>query len=286
MRISFATANFYFLPFDETLEIIAEAGFQNIELDLPWDWRDWNMAQHLRDIPVSQAIQSVHHSGLKVTSIHDGGGVLNSHKSAADYINPQLDEYLDNLGYAPEYMVFHPPHAEGDHGPDWWQNISGDILRALEPYRAVCDHITFENMPFFDGFTVPLTTPEELRAFTTQNELKVNFDTTHYAQIGVDILEAACILRDRIHSIHLSDYLDDRVHVFVGEGLLDLEGFLRLMDPAILNTVTLECSVSTMDKSDRHMSHVEIVDRVKILKAKVESLPIGSNGRRLSDSGI
>ena len=47
MRISFATANFYFLPFDETLEIIAEAGFQNIELDLFWEWKQWTMAQHL-----------------------------------------------------------------------------------------------------------------------------------------------------------------------------------------------------------------------------------------------
>jgi len=275
MRISFATANFYFLPFDETLEIIAEAGFQNIELDPFWEWKHWTMAQHLRNIPVSQAIQSVHRSGLTVTSIHDGGGVLNNHKSTADYINPRLDEYLDRLGYAPEYMVFHPPHAEGDHGADWWNNISGDILRALEPYRAVCDHITLENMPFFDGFTVPLTTPEELRAFVSQNALGVNVDTTHYAQIGVNLLDAACILRDRIHSIHLSDYLDGRVHVFVGEGQLDLEGFLRLIDPAVLNTVTLECSVSTVDRSDRQMSHAEMVGRMKILKAKVDSLPIG-----------
>jgi sugar phosphate isomerase/epimerase len=275
MRISFATANLYFLPFDETLEIIAEGGFQNIELDLPWEWNQWNMAQHLRNIPIHQAIQSVHRSGLKVISIHDGGGVLNSYKSTSDYINPQLDEYLDNLGYAPEYMVFHPPHAEGDHSPDWWQNISGDILRALEPYRAVCEHITLENMPFFDGFTVPLTTPEELCEFVMQNKLWVNVDTTHYAQIGINLLEAACILRDRIHSIHLSDYLDGKVHVFVGEGQLDLQGFLRLVDPAILNTVTLECSVSTVDRPDRQMSHAEVVDRIKILKAKVGNLPIG-----------
>jgi len=274
MHISVATATFYFLPFEETLEIIAEAGFQNIELDLFWEWKQWTMAQHLRDIPVPQAIQSVHRSGLKVSSIHDGGGVLNNYKSTEDYINPRLDEYLDRLGYAPEYMVFHPPHAEGDHGADWWNNISGDILRALEPYRAVCDRLTLENMPFFDGFTVPLTTPEELRAFVSQNELGVNIDTTHYAQIGVNLLDAACILRDRIHSVHLSDYVDGRAHVFVGEGQLDLEGFLRLADPTVLNTVTLECSVSTADRSDRQMSHPEMVSRLRILKAKVENFLI------------
>jgi sugar phosphate isomerase/epimerase len=272
MRISFATANFFFLPFDETLEIIAEAGFQNIELDLFWEWKQWTMAQHLRDMPVSQAIQSVHRSGLKVTSIHDGGGVLNDHNSTTDYINPRLDEYLDGLGYAPDYMVFHPPHAEGDPGADWWMNISRDILRALDPYRSVCNHLSLENMPFFDGFTVPLTTPEELRAFVTQNELAVNVDTTHYAQIGVNLLHAVRILRDRIHSVHLSDYLDGRSHVFVGEGQLDLAGFVSMLDPAIMNTVTLECSVSTANRSDRQMSHDEILTRMKLLRAKTVDL--------------
>ena len=275
MRISFATANFYFLPFDETLEIIAEAGFQNIELDLPWEWKNWNMAQHLRNIPVSQAIESVQRSGLRVTSIHDGGGVLNDHNSTSDYVNPRLDVYLDELGYAPDYLVFHPPHAEGDPGIGWWARISQDILNSLEPYRALCKHITLENMPFFDGFTVPLTTPEALFEFAVQNDLRINVDTTHYAQIGVNLHDAACILRDKIHSVHLSDYVDGRSHVFVGEGQLDLAGFLRLADRAVLNTVTLECSVSTADKPDRQMSHKEMVDRLRMLKTKVESLPTG-----------
>jgi sugar phosphate isomerase/epimerase len=277
MRISFATANLFFLPFDETLEIIAEAGLQNIELDLFWEWNYWAMAQHLKDIPISQVIQSVHRSGLKVTSIHDGGGVLNDHNSVAGYVNPQLDEYLDLLGYAPEYMVFHTPHTPGSWDADWWDNISGDILRVLDPYRAFCSYLTLENMPYFEGFTVPLTTPEELRGFVIPNRLGVTLDTTHYAHMGVDIKEAACILNGTIRSVHLSDYASDRAHVFVGEGKLDLAGFLRLADPAILNTVTLECSVSTADKPDRQMSHIEIVDRLKMLKAKVESLPIGES---------
>ena len=272
MRISFATANLFFLPFDETLEIIAEGGFQNIELDLFWEWKQWTMAQHLRDIPVSQAIQSVHRSGLKVASIHDGGGVLNDHNSTADYINPRLDEYLDGLGYAPEYIVFHTPHTPGSLDADWWDNISGDILRALEPYRAFCSYLTLENMPHFEGFTVPLTTPEALRAFVTPNRLEVNLDTTHYAHMGVDIKEAACILNGTIRSVHLSDYASDRAHVFVGEGELDLAGFVSLLDPAIINTVTLECSVSTTNRSDRQMSHDEILTRMKLLRAKTVDL--------------
>ena len=277
MRIAVATANFYFIPFEETLEIIASAGFQNIELDLFWEWNQWNMAQHLRDIPVSQAIQAVHRSGLKVTSIHDGGGVLTDPNTTAAYINPKLDEYLDQLGYAPEYMVFHPPHAEGNLDGDWWHDISGKILRVLKPYRTCCNYLTLENMPFFEGFTVPLTTPEELHAFACENKLGVNLDTTHYAQIGVNLLEAARILKDKIHSVHLSDYIAGRAHVFVGEGELDLPGFLSLLDPEVFNMVTLECSISSVNRSDREMDHGEMVNRMKLLRARVESLTIGES---------
>ena len=277
MNISVATANFYFLPFEETLEIISEAGYRNIELDLFWEWNNWSMAQHLRGVPVVQAIRSIHQSGLKVTSIHDGGGVLHDHNSIDGYINPRLDEYLDQLGYAPEYIVFHPPHAQGNLDGDWWQHISNKILCALDPYRGVCNHLRLENMPLFDGFTVPLTTPEELFAFTREHKLGVNVDTTHYAQIGINLLEVVRILRDQINSVHFSDFQAGRTHVFVGEGVLDLAGFLGLVDPIILDTITLECSVSTVDRSDRQMSHVEIVERLMILKAKVESMLIGGS---------
>jgi hypothetical protein len=63
--------------------------------------------------------------------------------------------------------------------------------------------------------------------------------------------------------------------VFVGEGELDLAGFLSLVDSKVLNTVTLECSVSSVDRSDRQMSHADMVDRLRILKAKVENLLMG-----------
>jgi sugar phosphate isomerase/epimerase len=275
MHISVATATFYFLPFEETLEIIAEAGFQNIELDLFWEWKQWTMAQHLRDIPVPQAIQSVHRSGLNVTSIHDGGGVLTDRNSTKGNINPRLDEYLGQLGYAPEYLVFHPPQVEGDLDVGWWNGISGEIVQTLDPYRSACSYLTIENEPFFEGFYVPLTTPEELRTFVTQNGLGVTVDTTHYAHMGINIREAARILSGNIRSVHLSDYLAGRPHVFVGEGELDLAGFLSLVDSTGSAWVTLECSVSTADRSDRPMGHDEMVNRLKLLNAKVESLLIG-----------
>jgi sugar phosphate isomerase/epimerase len=212
-----------------------------------------------------------------VTSIHDGGGVLHFHHSTAGYINPRLDDYLDQLGYAPEYLVFHPPHVEGVQDAGWWERISGEIVRALDPYRTVVNDLTLENMPTFEGYTVPLITPDGLHAFVRQHGLGVTVDTTHYAQIGMDLLEAARVLQGCIRSVHLSDYTSSRTHVFVGEGELDLAGFLSLVDSKVLNAVTLECSVSTVDRSDRQMSHAEMVNRLRLLKAKVENLPIGES---------
>jgi sugar phosphate isomerase/epimerase len=272
MLISVATANFYFMPFDETLDIIAEAGFQNIELDLFWEWKQLNMAQHLKDLPISQAIRAIHQSGLTVTSIHDGGGVLPDSQAVSAYINPLLTETMQQLGYSPLYLVFHPPHVDGSPDTDWFERISDDISRMLDLYRNTCNYITLENLPLLNGFCVPLITPAALWAYATQNGLGITVDTTHYAQINVDLLQAARILQGSVRSVHLSDYQAGRTHVFIGEGDLDLNGFLKLVDPSVLEAVTLECSVSLPDKSDRQMSHAEMVDRMKLAKATVENM--------------
>jgi sugar phosphate isomerase/epimerase len=272
MHLSVATASFYFIPFEETLAIIAEAGFENIELDLFWEWKQWSMAQHLKGMPVRQVIQLINQFGLEVTSIHDGGGLLRNYPSVTGYINPILDEVLYQLGYAPDTLVFHPPQAEGELDGDWWERISGEIVCAMDPYRAAGRHLTLENMPLFAGFSVPLITPEALGAFTVDHGFGVTVDTTHYAQIGVDLLGAARILRDNIRSVHLSDFLPDRTHVFVGEGELDLNGFLSIVNLAGVDAVTLECSVTSLVKSDREMDHSEMVARLKLAKAKVEHI--------------
>ncbi len=90
MQISVATANYYQLPFEQALDIIAQAGFQTVELDLFWERKNWAMAQHLRGCAPRDVVRWIHQAGLKVSSIHDGGGVLDGpgfaprvHQSAA-----------------------------------------------------------------------------------------------------------------------------------------------------------------------------------------------------------
>jgi sugar phosphate isomerase/epimerase len=270
VQISVATANLFYLPFEETLEIIAEAGFQAIELDLYWERKDWAMAQHLKGRSISEVVRLIRQSELRVSSIHDGGGVLDNPDSLQGFINPQLSEYVDQLGYAPECIVFHTPHIEGHYGQSWWQTISAPIARAASEYGHHGTLITIENMPSFAGYTIPLLTPPELLDFVSANELGVTLDTTHYAEAGIDIIEAARILRGKIHTIHLSDYTENYRHVFVGDGALDFADFFGQIDFSVLKAITVECVVAFLHENPRELSQGARVERLKIAGERVK----------------
>jgi sugar phosphate isomerase/epimerase len=262
MILSFATANLYQLPFEEVLALIVESGYEAIELDLYWERKQWAMAQHLRGVSPQQIAKLIQSSGLRVASIHDGGGVLEGAESTAGYINPVLDAVLDATGAAPECIVFHTPHVEGLQDSGWWGRMEERIAAALLAYRERGFTVTVENTPPFDGYTVPLTRPAELAAFAGRHQLGVTLDTTHYAQMGVNVLEAAHILRDHIRSVHLSDFLQGKAHVFVGEGELDLPAILSVLIPANLTVLTIECSLARPDGSALSLNRSELVDRL------------------------
>ena len=272
MIISVATATLYDHPFEVVLEIIAESGFQNIELDMFWERNELAMAQHLRDIPFQRVIHAAELAGLKINSIHDGGGSLADEHSTIGYINPSLDEYLNVMGYAPDCLVFHPPHIKGNPGTEWWERTKDEIVQALETYLKFCEFITIENMPFFDDYFVPLTTPEALKTFVMENCFGITLDTTHYAMMGQDIKQAAKILTGNINTIHLSDFKLRQGHVYIGEGNLDLTGFLKVVDRENLNAVTLECSLASGDNPNQEISPKYLVNRLRDARIRVESI--------------
>lgn len=272
MLISVATATFYFLPFSEAVEIIAQSGLKNVELDLYWERKNPAMAQHLKDIPVREVARSIAQAGLHVSSIHDGGGVLEDPHGPRGHINPALDAYLDQLGYAPDCLVFHTPHVEGTPAPDWWERISVKIAQELDAYRRYGTTITIENMPEFEGYSVAMTTPEALNAYVRANGLGVTLDTTHCALGGVEISAAARILRETVRTIHLSDFRPGAPHAFIGDGELDLSGFFRVINLPSLKAVTLECGLAARGQVEREMSQAERVERLKLAYARVEKL--------------
>jgi sugar phosphate isomerase/epimerase len=270
LQISVATANLFYLPFEEALEIIVEAGFQAVELDLYWERKDWAMAQHLKGRGIPEVVRLIRQSGLKVTSIHDGGGVLENADSTLGFVNPQLGEYLDQLGYTPDCIVFHTPHIEGDYDQTWWQSMRTPIAQTANEYRRNGTRVTLENMPAFEGYTIPLLTPPELFDFVAEHGLGVTLDTTHYAEAGIDITQAARCLKGKINTIHLSDYTEGSRHVLVGDGTLDFANFFREIDFSALNAVTLECSVAFLNENPRELSRGARIERLKIARERLD----------------
>ena len=271
MHISVATATFWSLPFEQTLEIIAGAGFEYIELDLYWERGEWAMAQHLKHLETSEVARLVEESGLKVSSIHDAGGVIHGADSIQGFIDPQLEEYLDQLGYAPGCIVFHTPHIKGDYDDQWWEGISAEIAVAARRFKTDETTVTIENMPTFDGYYVPLSTPEKLMDFVSENELNVTLDTTHYPQIGIDPIKAASILREKIRSIHLSDFFDGKTHLFVGDGCIDFVKLFRVFDPSVLHSITLECSLEFPGETVLETKEAKLIDKLKTARKRLDS---------------
>jgi sugar phosphate isomerase/epimerase len=101
-------------------------------------------------------------------------------------------------------------------------------------------------------------------------DLNVTFDTTHYAQIGTDIVAAARILGKSIRTIHLSDFSAGRTHLFPGEGELDFSGFFGALDKDDLKAVTLESSLSIVDNPGHEMSYNELVSRLAEARTRLE----------------
>ncbi len=270
MDISVETATFWFLPFEQTIEIIANAGFEHIELGLFREIGEWGVAQQLKDIEPKKAIQMIHQAGLKVSVIHDGWGVMSKPYSVEDFVNPQLPEFLDQLGYAPGCIAFHAPHIKGDYDKKWWQGISERIATAARSFRTDQTVATIENMPLFDGYYVPLPTPEDLMAFVSQNDLDVTMDVTHYPQIGIDPIKAARVLRKRVKSLHLSDFLDGNTHLFVGDGNIDFVKLFQVLDLQAVRSATLEYMIAPPEEPISSAKQTEFTDNLKTAKARLE----------------
>ena len=232
------------------------------------------MAQHLRGWSAKQVAASIQRSGLRLASIHDGqGGMLDDPESVAGYINPALAGTIDALGYVPGCLVFHTPHVEGTQDASWWGRIERRIAAELRPYQEICPVVTVENMPNFDGYSVPLLTPQALADFTQQFGLGVTLDTTHYAQIGTDVVAAARGLGDQTRTVHLSDYQSGHTHVFVGEGELDLPGVFKALEAQRLHAVTVECSLARGNGAGQPLARAEKVARMRKARVRTEGFP-------------
>lgn len=244
MKIAMATANFYQIDFEKALRIIQKAGYAYIELDGYWKGGDsWEVAQHLKDLRPKEVIRMVHDSGLMVASFHDMGGVIEDGRSSI--ISPDTYEYL-SLTDIPCVILHTPHHKTTD--PGWWDAYKSkamEDIRQISGDRMVC----VENMIPFPGYMMPLLDPAEMLEFCEEANVHCTIDTTHYAQSGFDIVHAATMLKSSVRTLHLSDYLFPRSHVYLGDGQLDFAAFFKELDVDQTYLATIECAIPIVDEA-------------------------------------
>jgi sugar phosphate isomerase/epimerase len=240
MNISIATATFYNIPFTEALELIKTARFESIELDTYWTGGDnWEVTQHLRGIRPKEVLKIVKESGLRINSLHDMGGVIFNDTDTV--ISADTYEYLEFGEPDIPCVVFHAPHKKTED-KSWWSRYgrkAAEDLKSLKDSFLVC----IENIQNFPGYQTSLINPAEMLDFVKENGLYINMDTTHYAQCGIDIVSTAKAGQDYVKGVHFSDYREGKRHLFPGEGVLDLKGFINSLKLDSLHALTLECSI-------------------------------------------
>lgn len=275
MDLSVATANFHLRPFRESLEIITEARFKFIELTVFWENEIWAVAQHLRNLAAKDVIQLIEEFNLKISTLHDPSGVVPDQNACPqDIISPNLNLLLDELLESPKCIVFHTPHLKGKNDLFWWNKFSENYASYLDQFteREKDVILTIENMPTFKDYYVPLLTPEDYFDFVQSRNLGVTLDTTHFAQIGIDITKAVEVLGNKVRTIHLSDFVNEKPHVFLGDGILNFKSFFKELDYSKLHSITLECSMSSSSKDSKTMTKDELMSRLMESKSRLERL--------------
>lgn len=266
MHISMATANLFHIPFEQALRIIKQSGFDAIELDGYWrGGENWAAGQHIMGIKPNDVLKMVDDSGLEPVSFHDLSGVIEDGANSA--IARGTYEYLDCYDFP--CVVAHTPHRKTED-PDWWSGYRRTAkadLRAIAGGRIVC----LENLVQFEGYAVPLLQPEEMLEFAEDAGVFVNIDTTHYAQCGTDIARAAAILKDRVRTIHLSDYGGGVSHLPPGDGCLDFMSFYSALDVGLLYATTIECNLQPVSADEKHL-----IETGRRVKEAVETILYGS----------
>jgi len=254
MNIAISTGTFYKVPFYKVLELIKKAGFEYIELLQHWQGgSNWEVAQHLKRISPKETLKLIRESGLKISSLHDGGGVIEEGKESV--VAKSTYEFLEFGNDEIPCIVFHVPHKK-TNDKSWanvYRSFAGKCLNTFKN-QIIC----IENMPEFNGYETISSEPYDLLKFTTEYDIYINFDSTHYAQMDINIVDAAQILRDRVRTVHLSDYKNPNTHVYPGEGDLNLSGMLKQLNKNALHAITIECSIEYNEKET-----AKTIDRLK-----------------------
>lgn len=276
MRIVTATGCFWYRPFEQVLEIIKAAGGRYIEADLYWTRDRWERGQHLKNVSPRDGLEMIRNAGLIPSNVHNVGGLsMRTDEPAAEVFDKDVFGWLESE--LPEKcLVFHAPHIMMDTPqPQWWEVFEDDWVATINTYRRPDTIVTMENLQPVPGCYFPVFTVDALESFVERHDLQLTFDTTQALWAGFDLYDAAERLSPHIVNCHLSEFTNRVPHSFIGEGDIDWPRFFGCLDVDSLFSVTIECTMSTPDTTDREMSDEELVDRLGLAIERIEKAVVG-----------
>lgn len=224
MRILAATGPLLMTPLDWTFEVIAEAGYEGVEVMI-------SHAPESRDPDAVRALAE--RAGLAVPVVHGPYLLLLRTVLGANYVEKTRRSLALAAAIGAQTMVAHAPFRWERGARNWLaEDVGAEAAEAGTTFAM-------ENLfPVAGQHFSSAISPRELTEFPS-----VVFDTSHFGVAGVDLLEAWEILAERVVHLHVSDNLGNGrdSHAPIGSGVLPLERFLATVaGSAWSGTVTLE----------------------------------------------
>ncbi len=214
-RVQCSTGPFWTFELENALDILAEAGFQEIELMITRDpsTQDPELPGRLAK-ERNLRIASVHAPFLVITKTVWGTDPLGKIRRGA--------EFCSALGC--DSMIVHPPYLWERGYARWLGNECSDFMQEAGVTIAV------------ETMYPRWVAGRRLRAYRWLDARdlyraapKLAMDTSHVTVARQDILEVLEILRDKLVHIHLSDNAGDGRdgHLELEQGILPIDRFLN-----------------------------------------------------------
>jgi sugar phosphate isomerase/epimerase len=212
-RLLFSTAAFFARPLVTTFRIVAEAGYDGVEVMVTKDPQS-------QDPATMRRLAGDH--GLEIAALHAPSLLLTRRVWGTDPIG-KIDRAVEVASDAGiPVVVMHPPYR-------WQQRYRGwlrDELPQVESRTGVI--VAIENMfPVHVG-SRPLTFHADQDLDDLEGIPHVVLDTSHAAVSKHDLLEVRRRFEPRLRHVHLSDNAGRGwdSHLPPGQGVLPLEPFL------------------------------------------------------------
>lgn len=250
MTISISTGFSYTKSYIEILDIIAATGCKHIELF---------MNQSFIQVPIDEIVEAVEARHLQVISIHTPIFFVREARGESEaYWIEKCIAYADRLGA--DIIISHSVlTGQGDD----IKNVDDVYKLNFKRYgHGEAYTLCTENMPKLPVHSF-ISNKKAFKAFVSEYQYAMTFDTTHWSSFGYDIIEGYKEMKPHIKNIHLSDFQDGREHLALGKGNEPIKAFLQyLVLDGYEGPITLE-----LDFDNKERQYIQDYDEaVHVLK--------------------